>query len=134
MATTYSTDLGIKKIGTGLEAGTWGASTSQNFERLSDALKSLKTTTQWALAQDDRNSVLASAYHYLMLSGDVIGGWLLTRGLVNASEASVSESDLQVRKTITRYHCEQFLTHASGLAATIEQGDGTIMALGIDQF
>lgn len=37
-ATTYTTDLGIKKIGTGLEAGTWGASTNQNWERLSDAI------------------------------------------------------------------------------------------------
>jgi hypothetical protein len=38
MATTYSNDLGIKKIGTGLEAGTWGASTNQNFERFSDSI------------------------------------------------------------------------------------------------
>lgn len=37
-ATTYTTDLGIKKIGTGLEAGTWGQSTSQNLERLSDKM------------------------------------------------------------------------------------------------
>jgi hypothetical protein len=38
MSTTYSNDIGIKKIGTGLEAGTWGNSTSQNLERLSDSI------------------------------------------------------------------------------------------------
>ena len=38
MATTYTNDLGIKKIGVGLESGTWGSSTSQSFERLSDAM------------------------------------------------------------------------------------------------
>lgn len=43
MATTHSNDYQIKKIGTGLESGTWGTSTSQNFERVSDAIgRSLK--------------------------------------------------------------------------------------------
>ena len=38
MATTHSANLGIKLIGTGLEAGTWGDSTSQNFKRVEDVL------------------------------------------------------------------------------------------------
>jgi hypothetical protein len=38
MATTYTTHLGIKKIGSGLEAGTWGTSTNQNFDRIEAAL------------------------------------------------------------------------------------------------
>jgi hypothetical protein len=38
MATTHTNDLGLKKIGTGLESGTWGTSTSQNLERISDAM------------------------------------------------------------------------------------------------
>ena len=35
MATEYTVDTSIKKIGTGLESGTWGKSTNQNFERIS---------------------------------------------------------------------------------------------------
>jgi hypothetical protein len=34
MTTTYTTGGGIKKIGTGLEAGTWGGSTNENWERV----------------------------------------------------------------------------------------------------
>jgi len=33
-STTYTIDSGIKKIGTGLEAGTWGISTNQTYERI----------------------------------------------------------------------------------------------------
>jgi hypothetical protein len=38
MTTTYTTSSGIKKIGDGLEASTWGSSTNENWERVSSFL------------------------------------------------------------------------------------------------
>jgi hypothetical protein len=38
MASTYTSDLKIEKIGDGEQAGTWGNTTNQNFEALEDAI------------------------------------------------------------------------------------------------
>ena len=38
MASTYTTNLGIEKIGTGEQAGAWGTTTNNNFDLLDEAV------------------------------------------------------------------------------------------------
>jgi hypothetical protein len=44
MATTFSRGFKVKLIGTGLEAGTWGTSTNENFKRVDQYLSGVATS------------------------------------------------------------------------------------------
>ena len=41
MASTYTTNLGIEKIGTGEQSGTWGDTTNTNFDILDEAVNGI---------------------------------------------------------------------------------------------
>lgn len=58
MTTTYTADGGIKKIGTGLEAGTWGSSTNENFERIIDMIGGSTSIDVDALPQGSTSATL----------------------------------------------------------------------------
>lgn len=45
MASTYTTNLGIEKIGTGEQDGTWGDTTNTNFDLLDQACNGMETIT-----------------------------------------------------------------------------------------
>jgi len=45
MASTYTTNLGIEKIGTGEQSGTWGETTNLNFDILDQAINGLVSVT-----------------------------------------------------------------------------------------
>jgi hypothetical protein len=45
MASTYTTNLGIEKIGTGEQSGTWGDTTNTNFDILDEAINGIISVT-----------------------------------------------------------------------------------------
>ena len=45
MASTYTTNLGIEKIGTGEQSGTWGDTTNTNFDILDEAVNGIISVT-----------------------------------------------------------------------------------------
>jgi hypothetical protein len=45
MASTYTTNLGIEKIGTGEQSGTWGVTTNENFDLIDEATNGLISIT-----------------------------------------------------------------------------------------
>ena len=45
MASTYTSDINIELIGTGEQAGSWGATTNQNWSRIGEAASSYATVT-----------------------------------------------------------------------------------------
>ena len=38
MASTYTSDINIELVGTGEQAGSWGATTNQNWQRVDEAI------------------------------------------------------------------------------------------------
>ena len=45
MASTYTANTGIEKIGSGEQAGTWGTTTNTNFDIIDDALNGVLSLT-----------------------------------------------------------------------------------------
>jgi hypothetical protein len=112
MATTYSSDLGIKLIGTGLEAGTWGQSTSQNLKRLEAAIGLAVTLDVTAMPGVIGNSSLGGA-----TPSDAT--WLLTE---NAdSDGAAGDPGGQGRASAVEFNDD---------GAPISAGDQTVLIRG----
>ena len=47
MASTYTTNLGIEKIGSGEQAGAWGNTTNNNFDLIDEAVDSGYSLYPW---------------------------------------------------------------------------------------
>jgi alkylation response protein AidB-like acyl-CoA dehydrogenase len=96
--------------------------------RLETGLAAIQSATGWMLerrghAQPD---ALAGATPYLKLLGDVVGGWMLAKGALAASERLVaSEGPRDYWRTkigLARVYSEQVLAQAPGLAQAVTQG------------
>ncbi|HLZ85023.1 MAG TPA: acyl-CoA dehydrogenase [Caulobacteraceae bacterium] len=96
--------------------------------RLEAGLAAVQSATGWMLerrghAQPD---ALAGATPYLKLLGDVIGGWMLAKGALAASERLVAGDGPQdywrTRIGLARIYSEQVLAQAPGLAQAVTQG------------
>ena len=110
---TYTTNGGIKKIATGDESGTWGASTNTNFDiidRLSVGVGdvSLSGTTHTLTTAD--GSASEGQYHVLVLGGSPSGTNTIT----------VSPSDVK------RFYV---VKNNSGETATFTQGSGSSVSV-----
>jgi alkylation response protein AidB-like acyl-CoA dehydrogenase len=96
--------------------------------RLEAGLAAVQSATGWMLerrghAQPD---ALAGATPYLRLLGDVVGGWMLAKGALAASERLArgeGPSDYYRTKIgLARVYAEQILSQAPGLAQAVSQG------------
>ncbi|MDE2355542.1 MAG: acyl-CoA dehydrogenase [Alphaproteobacteria bacterium] len=96
--------------------------------RLEAGLAAVQSATGWMLerrghAQPD---ALAGASAYLQLLGDVVGGWMLAKGALAASESLArGEGDKDYFRTkigLARVYAEQVLSRAPGLAQAVSQG------------
>ena len=67
MPSTYTTNNGIEKIGTGEQSGTWGDTTNLNFDILDQALDGLVTITATDTGSSGSPNTLAN-YRRLSLS------------------------------------------------------------------
>ena len=97
-------------------------------ERLEAGLGAIQSATGWLIerrghAQPD---VLAGATPYLRLVGDVVGGWMLAKGALAAtqkiSEGEGAEDYWRTRIGLARVYSEQVLTGAPALAQSVSHG------------
>lgn len=80
MASTYTANTGIEKIGSGEQAGTWGTTTNVNFDIIDDSLNgvlSLTITGDTTLTTSD--GAISNGHHrVLLLGGTPSGAFVLT--------------------------------------------------------
>jgi len=112
MASTYTSNTGIEKIGSGEQAGTWGNTTNNNFDIIDKALNGVLTLTisgNTTLTTSD-GTVSNGQNRIIILSGTPSSGFDLT----------ISPND-QTK--------QYFIKNSSGQTATIKQGSGASVTL-----
>jgi alkylation response protein AidB-like acyl-CoA dehydrogenase len=101
---------------------------------LADAQATLKSTTDWLLANGpaDADNTLAGATPYLRMCGIVTGGWLLARSAQAAQrllDDREGDADYLRQKLVTaRFYAEQFLPQAAGLVPAVTAGPADLQA------
>ena len=108
MASTYTINPGIEKIGSGEQAGTWGTTTNTNFDIIDRTLNGVVTLTisgNTTLTTSD-GSLSNGHYKVLLLSGSPSGAFDLT----------FDPNDQQ------KWF---FIKNSTGQTATIKQGGGS---------
>jgi hypothetical protein len=93
--------------------------------RLDAALDALAEATAFILEAQkaDRRDALAGATPYLKLAGDVIGGLLLTKGLLAAPFlATIAPSTTTSQEALAGFYAETVLAGASAHLASIRVG------------
>ena len=108
MASTYTGNTGIEKIGSGEQAGTWGTTTNTNFDIIDRALNGVVTLTisgNTTLTTND-GSLSNGHYKVLILSGTPSG----------AFDLLFDPNDQQ------KWF---FVKNSTGQTATIKQGGGS---------
>jgi len=95
--------------------------------RLLAGAELLASATSWVVkhSTDDPNTVSAIAYNYLMLTGTVVGGWLLTRHAVAAKKNG--EKGAESYAQTARFYLEQIMPRAQSYAAAVETGGLSII-------
>ncbi len=95
--------------------------------RLLAGADALDSATSWLLehSADDPNTVSAVAFNYLMLTGTVVGGWLLTRHAVAAKMNGEKGAESYVQTA--RFYLEQIMPRAQTYAAAVETGGLSII-------
>ncbi len=107
---------------------------------LEDALEALNTATVWMIGNqaDAMNDSAAAATPYLRMFGLVMGGYLLTKQAVAATQrlqaGNADEAFLKAKITTARFFAEQILPQAPALLGPITRGAATVFALSEDQF
>jgi hypothetical protein len=108
MASTYTANTGIEKIGSGEQAGTWGTTTNRNFDIIDGVLNgvlSLTITGDTTLTTSD-GATSNGHYKVLLLGGTPSGAFNLT----------IDPNDQQ------KWF---FINNNSGQTCTVLQGGGT---------
>ena len=108
MASTYTGNTGIEKIGSGEQAGTWGTTTNTNFDIIDRALNGVVTLTisgNTTLTTND-GSLSNGHYKVLILSGSPSG----------AFDLLFDPNDQQ------KWF---FVKNSTGQTATVKQGGGS---------
>ena len=108
MASTYTANTGLEKIGSGEQAGTWGTTTNTNFDIIDDALNgviSLTITGNTTLTTSDGTA--SNGHHkVIILAGTPSGAFNLT----------IDPNDQQ------KWY---IVVNSSGQTATVLQGGGS---------
>ncbi|MBO6783938.1 MAG: acyl-CoA dehydrogenase [Alphaproteobacteria bacterium] len=99
----------------------------------------LRAATEWMLdpANNDINRKFAGAVPFLHLTGTVVGGWLMARAAIAASNGAAggaSPEFLETKRITARFYAEHVLPRAEMHLATIRDGGDSVMALAEDRF
>jgi hypothetical protein len=105
----------------------------------SGALQALDETTAWFLEQAPDNPELAGsiAVNYLMLVGNVVGGWLMAKSAIAARRqlAAGADDDFYRNKINTAiYFAEHILPRSEAQRYTIQAGSSSVMSIAVDSF
>ena len=83
------------------------------------------------------NAVFAGSVPYLMLSGNLMAGWQMARGLLAAQaqrDAGVDAAFMQAKITTARFYADHILSKVPGLRDSIVEGADSVTALALDAF
>ncbi|MEX2525820.1 MAG: acyl-CoA dehydrogenase [Gammaproteobacteria bacterium] len=103
-------------------------------------IKHLEEAADWLLANHDKNehNAGAASYHFLMLTGTVLGGWQMARASLKAAAHLESNDESAVfysaKITTARFYAEHILTRSHYYLQSIQAGSDSMMGLEIDQF
>jgi len=108
MASSYTANTGIEKIGSGEQAGTWGTTTNTNFDIIDDSLNGVLTiTVTGATTLTTSDGALSNGHHkVIILAGTPSSAFNLT----------IAPNDVQ------KYY---FIKNGTGQTATVLQGGGS---------
>jgi alkylation response protein AidB-like acyl-CoA dehydrogenase len=86
-------------------------------------------------SKSDPNAVYAGSVPYLLLSGNLVAGWQLARGLL-AAEQHLAEDPafMQAKIATAQFYAEHILTRVPGQRDAIVDGAASVTALPIDAF
>jgi alkylation response protein AidB-like acyl-CoA dehydrogenase len=109
--------------------------------QLADALGALGQATSWLVEHGAGEPVdaFAGASPYLELFGTVVGGWLLARSalaatdLLDSGDSTYSRPFLEAKIDVARFYCEQLLPRAAGLVPAVTAGAAPLFALSTEQ-
>jgi hypothetical protein len=91
-----------------------------------------------ASAGKDPNAAFAGAVPFMELMGIVAGGWQMARAALIAEKKLAAKAGdaafYEAKIKTARFFADHVLSQAGGLAVTVTQGAGTVMALPEDQF
>ena len=90
-------------------------------QRLGQALNALQAATDWMGEHHGSPDALAGASAYLTLAGDVIGGWLLTKGAIAAAKGE-DPAQAQARLALADFYAQTRLAAAPCHVAAITAG------------
>jgi alkylation response protein AidB-like acyl-CoA dehydrogenase len=104
-----------------------------------NANRTLRHAMEWMLdpANNDVNRKFAGAHAFLHLAGTVVGGWLMTRSAVAATNGSASGAKpefLNAKRITARFYTDHILPRANMHLETITKGGDSVMALAEDAF
>ena len=117
-----------------------GAETDALREALTTGVAALRRASDFILSKggEDPLQAVANSFNYLMLSGYVIGGWLMARAALKAEQALADgagdEAFYRAKLATARFYATQILPKADGYAAAVVAGADPVMALDIEQF
>jgi alkylation response protein AidB-like acyl-CoA dehydrogenase len=83
------------------------------------------------------NAVFAGSVPYLMLSGNLVAGWQMARGLLAAQtqrEAGQDAAFMQAKVETARFYADHILSKVPGLRDSIVEGADSVTALALDAF
>jgi len=107
---------------------------------LAKGLDEIVQCSSYILGAERKDPELASAvgFNYLMLVGNVIGGWQLARGALAAlRELGAGASDrtfLEVQVVMSEFYAEQVMPRNLAYGATVRTGSRSTMALAAESF
>lgn len=112
----------IRQLGAGLNGNF-----SLEARRLLAGADLLEKATGWIQehSADDPNTVSAIAFNYLMLSGTVLGGWLLMRHAASAVE--IGEHGAESYAATARFYLEQIMPRAESYSSALQTGGSSII-------
>jgi hypothetical protein len=121
---------------TGGELAGAGPQLAQIGLALASGVDAVREATNWILAdgQAEPSGALAGATPYLRLFGLVIGGWLMARSALAASEMLHSGDGpgtvfLHEKISTAHFYAQQLLPQASGLLPPVTAGAGPLFAI-----
>jgi 3-(methylthio)propanoyl-CoA dehydrogenase len=119
------------------EAG--DAAMSSILARLSSALEVLESCAQDYLAKAGEDPGLPGSIsvNFLMLTGHVVGGWLMARSAMIAQEriqGGSTDPFYQNKIQTARFYAEQILSRSEGLRPSIMAGSDATMGIDVEQF
>ena len=122
-----------------IELGKQGDDLSAINIRLSAAFDAFESTTDWFLKNGAKDAHIAGsiAVNYMMMMGNIVGGWLMAKAAMVAHHALNSGSDeafYRNKISTAQFFAEQILPRCEGLQHTIQSGSSAVMSIDVSSF